>query len=108
MRVVQQFLNLKLLRSGQADNAGRVDSAPREMLHQTQFLFFPPPTFNLLEIHMNKKFFETHYEGVIRCHSKHGWRDAHFGDQPNRPMVTAGNEKLKDGMEVKAQGGAVK
>ncbi len=43
---------------------------------------------------MNKEFFETHHEGVIRGHSKHGWRDAHFGDQPMRPKVTAGNEKI--------------
>ncbi len=30
------------------------------------------------------------------------------GVQPGETVVTAGNEKLKDGMEVKAQGGAGK
>jgi len=30
------------------------------------------------------------------------------GIQPGETVVTAGNEKLKDGMEVKAQGGAGK
>jgi hypothetical protein len=43
---------------------------------------------------MNDIFTETHYEGLIRSHTKLGWRDAHAGDLPRRPKVTAGNDKI--------------
>ena len=43
---------------------------------------------------MKEEFVETYYEGLIRCHMKLGWRDAHAGYLPKRPIVTAGNDKI--------------